>query len=56
MDISNIKEGKRVSYKARGHAGRGKVIEVYRRYNGYWVIVHDKARNASVSLRPSQIS
>lgn len=52
----NLKEGKTVNYKNRGHTGRGKIIEVYRRANGVWVIVHDKARNASVSLRPSQLS
>lgn len=55
MDISKIKEGRTVNYKSRGHAGRGKVIEKYQRKNGWWLIVHDKARNASVSLRPAQV-
>ena len=56
MDISKIKEGKMVSYATRFGSGRGKVIEVYKLANGMWVIVNDKARNAAVSLRPSQIS
>lgn len=56
MKIEKIKEGKTVSYKARKHEGRGKVVELYERANGHWVIVHDKARNVSVTLRPSQIS
>jgi len=56
MQIIKIKDGKTVNYKARKHAGRGKVIEMYQRGNGWWVIVHDKARNVSVTVRPSQIT
>lgn len=55
MKIEKLKEGKTVNYTARIHSGRGKVVEVYRRVNGHWVIVHDKARNLSVTLRPSQV-
>lgn len=55
MDTKKIKAGKMVNYTARVHSGRGKVIEVYKRQNGMWVIVHDKVRNLSVTLRPSQL-
>ncbi len=56
MDIDKLKEGRMVTYRARVYSGRGKVIEVYRRDNGAWVIVHDKARNVAITLRPSQVS
>lgn len=55
MELSKIKDGKIVNYKARVYSGRGRVIEVYRRANGPWVVVHDKTRNMAVTLRPSQI-
>lgn len=55
MDVKKIKEGRIVNYTARIHSGRGKIIEVYRRANGMWVILHDKKRNVSVTLRPSQL-
>lgn len=56
MDAAKIKDGKRVRYQARVHSGLGKVIETYRRRTGLWVIIHDKARNVSVTVRPSQVS
>ena len=56
MDIIKIKDGKRVRYTARKFSGIGKVIELYRRANGHWVALHDKQRNESVTVRPSQIS
>lgn len=49
-------EGRVYRYKARVHEGRGKVVEVYQRKTGTWVILHDKARNATVTVRPSQVS
>ena len=58
MDVAKIKEGARVSYKARVHSGTGKVTQVYRSPGGgpgWWVIVHDKDRNVSVTVRPSQV-
>jgi hypothetical protein len=55
MDIQKLTEGKVVRYKARVHEGKGKIIQVYRQRTGTWVIVHDKARNTSVTVRPSQV-
>jgi hypothetical protein len=55
MELKRIKEGKIVNYTARKYGGRGKIIEVYQRLNGWWLIVHDKVRNKSVTLRPSQV-
>ncbi len=56
MEVAKIKEGNVYRYKSRKHEGRGKVIEKYRLKTGDWVILHDKARNASVTVRPSQVS
>lgn len=56
MDIAKLKDGKRVRYEARVHSGVGKIIETYRRKTGLWVIIHDHKRNASVTVRPSQVS
>lgn len=56
MDIIKIKDGKRVRYTARKHSGIGRVIEVYERLNGTWVALHDKQRNESVTVRPSQVA
>lgn len=64
MKLELITEGKVVKYKARIHSGKGKVTQKYqdsrKKRDGtggsWWVIVHDKARNASVTVRPSQIS
>lgn len=55
MDLNKITEGKVVRYKARVHEGKGKIVETYKRKTGDWVIVHDKERNRSVTVRPSQI-
>lgn len=56
MDVSKLKDGKRVRYQARVHDGIGKIIETYRRKTGLWVIIHDRKRNKSVTVRPSQVS
>lgn len=57
LHISKVKDGKRVRYQARKTSGTGKVIETYRAANNsWWAIVHDKARNASVTVRPSQLT
>lgn len=57
MKIESITEGKVVSYKARKASGRGKVVQKYQDTRPtWWVVVHDKARNASVTVRPSQTS
>lgn len=60
MDIAKIKEGKRVKYAANARNGKcegtGKVVQVYQTPTGARVVVHDKARNKSVTVRPSQVS
>lgn len=56
MDVAKLKDGKRVRYASRAHEGTGKIIETYRRKTGLWVIIHDRKRNASVTVRPSQVS
>jgi hypothetical protein len=55
VELKKLKEGRMVNYKARVYSGRGRIIEIYRRPNGPWVIVHDAKRNVSITLRPSQI-
>lgn len=55
MDVNKIVAGKVYAYKARVHSGRGKVVEKYRLKTGDWVILHDHKRNASVTVRPSQV-
>lgn len=49
------KEGATVGYSTRWGHGRGKIIEVYRRVNGPWLVLHDKLRNVSLTLRPSSV-
>jgi hypothetical protein len=56
MELLKIKDGKTLNYQTRFGAGRGKVIEKYKRRNGWWVIIHDKAQNKTVSVRPGQLS
>lgn len=56
MDVKKLTEGKVVRYKARVHEGKGKVVQTYRQKTGNWVVIHDKARNASVTVRPSQVT
>lgn len=56
MDIARLKEGKVVRYTARKYSGKGPVVQVYRGETGHWVIVHDKVRNKSITVRPSQVS
>lgn len=51
-----LTEGKIVKYAARVYSGKGEVIQVYQGKTGPWVIVHDKSRNKSVTIRPSQVS
>jgi len=55
MKPATVKEGKTMNYATRTHLGRGKVIEVYYRVNGWWLILHDKARNKSITLRQTQV-
>jgi hypothetical protein len=49
------KEGRTYGYSTPWTTSRGKVIEVYRRVNGTWVVLHDKTRNVSITLRPSSV-
>lgn len=57
MKLEAITEGKTVRYRSRKHEGKGKVVQVYQDSRpSTWVVVHDKDRNASVTLRPSQLS
>lgn len=55
MDVQKLKDGKRVRYVSRRHEGVGRIVETYRRATGLWVIIHDKARNVAVTVRPSQV-
>jgi hypothetical protein len=56
IEISRIKDGKRVRYSARTHEGAGKVIETYRAANNsWWVRVQNKATGSVVTVRPSQL-
>lgn len=64
MKLDSITEGKVVRYKARVHDGKGLVVQKYqdtrKKKDGtggsWWVVIHDKARNKSVTVRPSQIT
>jgi hypothetical protein len=55
MDISKIKEGKRVSYTARKTSGRGVVESIYDTGRGKYVLVNDKTNKLKVAVRPSQL-
>lgn len=54
MELSKIKVGMTVNYKARVHKGRGKVVEKVTKANGPWIKVRPAA-GVFVQLRPSQI-
>ncbi len=56
MELNKLKEGKTVSYKTRFGEGRAKIIEIYKRKNGVWLVGHDRKANKTVSLRPGQVS
>lgn len=64
MKLDSIAEGKVVRYKARVHDGKGPVVQKYqdtrKKKDGtggsWWVVIHDKVRNKSVTVRPSQIT
>jgi len=55
MELSKIKIGKTVNYKARKHTGRGKVLDIVGHANGVFAKIEDKARGVVVSVRPSQV-
>ncbi len=55
MKIEAITEGRVVRYVGRKYTGKGPVIQVYPGATGPWVIVHDKVRNKSITLRISQV-
>jgi hypothetical protein len=55
MDLKRITTGKRVGYKSRCNTGTGKVEKTYAGKTGHWVTIHDKARGAVVTVRPSQV-
>lgn len=56
MDKSKVKEGQRVSYKARTTSGVGKITGITLDANdSTWVIVFDKDKQVSYKLRPSQV-
>ena len=56
MDVSKLTPGKRVAYKSRANEGHANVVSTERKRTGDWVTLHDKARNAQVVVRPSQVS
>ena len=55
MQVDKIKEGRIYPYRSRCNEGRGKVVEKVRKRTGDWIMLHDKKRNVSVTVRPSQV-
>lgn len=55
MDVKKLKIGKRVSYTARSHEGRGIVTDVSTKLTGTWVVINNPSLNKYVSVRPSQV-
>ena len=56
MELSKLKIGKRVNYKARTNSGAGKITDILNLANGAWVVISDKERGKEVKVRASQIS
>lgn len=57
MELSKIKIGKKVSYKARSHSGTGKVTAVVEGARGSFVEIEDKNHpKGRVAVRASQVS
>ena len=56
MKIEDLKERTTYHYKARVHSGKGEMVQKYQDTRGtWWVVLHDKARNKSLTIRPSQV-
>lgn len=59
MDVNKIKVGRTYPYTSRTvppEAGaRGKVLEVREVGKGHYVVLHDKERDKTVQVRPSQV-
>jgi predicted ArsR family transcriptional regulator len=57
MEIAKLTEKKLVAYETRFAQGTGRVVQVYKtKRNSTKVVLHDKARNVSVTVYPSEIS
>lgn len=57
MELKKITLGKRVKYQTtRGVSGAGKVEDIKTSNNGAWIVVHDKTRNKTLTLRPGSLS
>lgn len=59
MNASKIKVGQTYPYCSRTvppeERARGKVEKVYKGATGTWVTLYDKARNKTVTVRPTQV-
>lgn len=55
-DISGPKRKAPVTYRSRKNGGKAKVLGGYEGETGAWVVLHDRERNATVTVRPSQVS
>ncbi len=57
MELSKVKIGKKVSYKARSHTGTGKVSNIVEGARGSFVEIVDKNHpKGRVAVRASQVS
>lgn len=45
-----------IGYTSRKNTGTATVVNGYTGETGEWVTLHDKARNATLVVRPSQVS
>lgn len=45
-----------VTYRSRKNGGKAKVLGGYQGETGAWVVLHDRERAATVTVRPSQVT
>lgn len=55
MELQKIKIGQSYPFVSRKGHGRGKVTDIETKTTGAWITVHDKGKDKSFIVRPSQI-
>lgn len=55
MELQKIKIGQTYNYVSRKNDGRGKVTDIETKTTGAWITIHDKGKDKSFVVRPSQI-
>lgn len=55
MELQKIKIGQSYPFVSRKNHGRGKVTDIETKTTGAWITIHDKGKDKSFVVRPSQV-